>query len=290
MTVAAGPAVNVRGLTKRYDGTPALDGVELTLAPGELRGLLGRNGAGKTTLLRLLFGLIRPDAGVIELNGAVAGFVEEPAFYPYLSGRGNLEVLAELDDVDDPAIDAALERVGLASRQHDRVSGYSTGMRQRLGIAAALIRRPRVLLLDEPTSGLDPGGAKRTAGLLRSLAQDGVAVLVSSHQIGELEALCDAHTILREGRVAWDGRRDEVAGASPGVGYTLYTSDDRAARALTRSQPGVHVHQDTDGLAITGSQAALDGYAIALGREGIAIRRLVPASSALERLFFARTS
>ena len=291
MTVAAGPAVLARGLTKRYGEAIALDGVDLTVEAGELRGLLGRNGAGKTTLLRLLFGLIRPDAGVIDLAGSVAGFVEEPAFYPYLSGRANLGVLAELDDTGAAAaIDGALDRVGLAHRADDRVGGYSTGMRQRLGIAAALIRHPRVVLLDEPTSGLDPGGARRTAALLRSLAQDGVAVLVSSHQIGELEGLCDTYTILRDGRVAWDGRRDEVAEASPGVGYTLETSDDHAARVLARALPEIHIHQDTDGLEVTAPPAALDGYTVALGREGIAIRRLEPASSALERLFFARTT
>ena len=139
-----------------------------------------------------------PDRGV-------AGFVEEPAFYPYLSGTANLELLAELDDGAAPPVAEVLERVGLAGRGSDRVAGYSTGMRQRLGIAAALLRSPRVLLLDEPTSGLDPAGAEAVSTLLRELCDDGVAVLLSSHLIGDLEALCDAYTIIRSGRVVWDG-------------------------------------------------------------------------------------
>jgi ABC-2 type transport system ATP-binding protein len=204
---SAAPAARIGGLTKRYGENLALDRIDLEVAPGELRGLLGLNGAGKTTLLRALFGLIRPDAGTIELLGqridagrrvpmdGVAGFVEEPAFYPYLTGRANLEVLIELDGGTAPEIDAVLERVGLAERAGDRVGGYSTRMRQRLGIAAALVRSPRLQLLDEPTSGLDPPGIRAVSALLRELAAQGVAVIVSSHLIGELETLC--HSLKR---------------------------------------------------------------------------------------------
>src|SRR5205085_7051169 len=153
----------------RFETTCALDGVDLTVEEGEVRGLLGPNGAGKTTLLRILFGLVRRDAGVVHLFDreldavdqlaleGVAGFVEDPTFYPYLTGRVNLELLAELDGGgDESGIDEVLARVGLAGRGGDRVNGYSTGMKQRLGIAAALLRSPRLLLLDEPTAGLDP--------------------------------------------------------------------------------------------------------------------------------------
>jgi ABC-2 type transport system ATP-binding protein len=221
---AAGPAVRVRGLSKRYGDKRALDGVDLELPRGSLRGMLGPNGAGKTTLLRSLFGLIRPDAGSIEILGhplepgtpasraGVAGFVEEPTFYPYLSGRANLELLAALDDAAADRIEPALERVDLSQRAGDRVGGYSTGMRQRLGIAAALLREPRLLLLDEPTSGLDPAGTREVSALLRELASDGVAVLVSSHLIGELEMICDSYTIIRAGRVIWDGPANRCCG------------------------------------------------------------------------------
>ncbi|HEU0318607.1 MAG TPA: ABC transporter ATP-binding protein, partial [Solirubrobacteraceae bacterium] len=182
-------AVTATGLVKRFESTTAVDNLNLVVAPGQVHGLLGANGAGKTTLLRLLFGLIAPDAGSITLLGRalggpgsaaldnVAGFVEEPSFYPYLSGATNLALLAKLDgDVPPGRVADALERVGLTERADSRVGGYSTGMRQRLGIAAALLRAPRLLLLDEPTSGLDPAGARDVATLMRELADQGVAV------------------------------------------------------------------------------------------------------------------
>ncbi|MGH2892183.1 MAG: ABC transporter ATP-binding protein, partial [Solirubrobacteraceae bacterium] len=187
LILAAVEAVTASGLVKRFETTTAVDVLDLVVAPGQVHGLLGANGAGKTTLLRLLFGLIVPDAGSIALLGRplggagsaaldhVAGFVEEPSFYPYLSGRANLSLLAKLDGQVPPAlIHEVLERVGLSERAAGRVGGYSTGMRQRLGIAAALLRTPRLLLLDEPTSGLDPGGARAVATLMRELADQGV--------------------------------------------------------------------------------------------------------------------
>ena len=297
------PAVRVRGLTKRYDAHPALDGVDLELAPGELRGLLGPNGAGKTTLLRALFGLIRPDAGSIELLGrphgagrgvppdGLAGFVEEPSFYGYLSGRANLELLAEIDDRHGLSVEQALERVGLGRAAGERVAGYSTGMRQRLGIAAALLRSPRVLLLDEPTSGLDPEGARAASELLRELAGEGVAVLVSSHLIGELEAICDSYTILRAGRVVWDGSASRLEAEAPGSVYSLATSDDARALALAGSAAGVGAASvpGLRGVRVTAKPGALDEYAVALGREGIAVRRLELVSSPLASMFFSLT-
>src|SRR5579884_2301227 len=213
-------AISAHGLLKRFEATTAVDHVDLTVAEGEVRGLLGPNGAGKTTLLRMLFGLVAPDGGSIELFGAdlldpsrgaevlegVAGFVETPSFYPYLSGRANLELLGELDRSDASArVDEALERVGLARRSQDRVSGYSTGMLQRLGIAAALLRAPRLLLLDEPTAGLDPGGVRDVRALVQEVSLAGTAVLLSSHQIDEVEEVCDSFTFLRQGTVVWNG-------------------------------------------------------------------------------------
>jgi ABC-2 type transport system ATP-binding protein len=299
-----GPAVRVCGLSKRYGEKQALDRLDLRVEPGELRGLLGPNGAGKTTLLRVLFGLIRPDAGSLELLGrapvgrgrspleGVGGFVEDPTFYPYLSGRANLELLAELDDADGAAIDDALERVGLATRARDRVGGYSTGMRQRLGIAAALLRSPRLLLLDEPTSGLDPQGTRAVSALLTELCAQGVAVILSSHLIGEVEAICDSYTIIRDGRVVWDGPATRLEADAPGSVYALSTSDDRRALALAGGWEGVEasVAAGAHGVRLTARPASLDGYAIALGREGIAVRRLELLASPLESLFFSLTA
>ena len=301
------PAVRANQIVKRYADTVAVDGVDLTVSPGEVRGLLGPNGAGKSTLLRMLLGLVRPDSGTIELLGelvdttgnlslrGVAGFVEDPTFYPYLSGRMNLRLLARLDGGDGgevaSAIDAVLARVGLERRGDDRVGGYSTGMRQRLGIAAALLRAPRLLLLDEPTSGLDPGGARAVAALVRELAADGVAILLSSHQIGELERVCTSFTFLRDGRVAWDGTAAELEAQAPASAFALVTSDDQQALALAAEQAGVRAQlSPRGGIALTARPDRLDEFVLALGDARIAIRRLELLVSPLESMFFALTS
>jgi ABC-2 type transport system ATP-binding protein len=295
-------AVQASAVAKRFESTIALDGAGLRLATGEVRGLLGPNGAGKTTLLRILLGLIRPDTGTVhvlghELDGlapgalsGVAGFVEEPSFYPYLSGRANLRLLARLDGNRAAELEPALQRVGLAARAEDRVSGYSTGMRQRLGLAASWLRSPRLLLLDEPTSGLDPAGARAVASLVRELAAEGVAVLLSSHQIGELEQVCDSYTFLREGRVVWDGTAGELEAQAPQSAFALHTLDDARAFELARQQQGLRVQRvPRGGLAVAGRAGAVDALVLALGDERIVIRRLEQLVSPLESMFFALT-
>jgi ABC-2 type transport system ATP-binding protein len=292
------------GLTKRFDTTCAVDGVDVDVGEGEVRGLLGPNGAGKTTLLRMLLGLVKPDAGTIELFGrerdpsqqlsldGVAGFVEDPTFYPYLSGRANLELLAELDGGSSrERIDGVLEQLELARRSGDRVSGYSSGMRQRLSIAAALMRAPRLLLLDEPTTGLDPAGVRFVRGLVRSLAEDGAAVLLSSHQIAEIEGVCDSFVVLSEGHVVWRGSAAQMQAQAPPSAHRLTTSDDARALSLAREIVGVSAEASSEGgLSIRVDEGALDQLVLALGRSGVAVRRLELIASPLESMFFALTA
>ena len=295
-------ALRASGLVKRFETTCAVDEIDLVIEEGEVCGLLGPNGAGKTTLLRMLFGLVAPDAGALELFGrpletisemtleGVAGFVEEPSFYPYLSGRGNLELLAELDGGDSGArIEEALATAGLRARGGDRVNGYSTGMRQRLGIAGALIRTPRLLLLDEPMGGLDPGGVREVGALIRALSAEGVAVLLSSHQIGEIEGVCDSFAFLRRGALVWRGSAGELRAQAPASEYLLATSEDRSAARIADAHPGVSARAHGGVLAITVHEGHLDPYVLALAGEGIAVRRLELLMSPLEAMFFALT-
>jgi ABC-2 type transport system ATP-binding protein len=291
-------------LVKRFEATSALDGVDLVVEEGEIRGLLGPNGAGKTTLLRVLLGLVRPDAGSVELfgravNGArpqaldqVSGFVEDASFYPYVSGRVNLELLAELDGGATAAqIDEVLDTVGLAARGEDRVNGYSSGMRRRLGIAACLLRRPRLLLLDEPTAALDPQGVCEIGALVRELSAAGTAIVLSSHQIGEVEGICDSFTVLRRGEVVWDGTAAALRAAAPAPSYKLATSDDRRALELAGLWPRVHATPSpAGGLEITVDDDTLDPFVLALADARVAVRGLEMSVSPLESMFFALTS
>src|SRR3954468_23285414 len=251
-----GAPVEIRGLVKRYGEIVAVDHVDLTVQPGDVYGYLGPNGAGKTTSLRMMLGLIAPTEGSVRLFGrdpqagvaaleGVAGFVEAPRFYPYLSGRRNLELLAAFDGGDAAErMPAALETVELTDRAKDRVGGYSHGMRQRLGIAAALPRNPRLLALDEPATGLDPAGMRDMRRLIRRLAAEGMTVLLSSHLLAEVEELCNRVAIVRSGRIVYEGQISELK-RTAGSTYHLRTTDDTRALAIAREAPGIeHAHTD----------------------------------------------
>jgi ABC-2 type transport system ATP-binding protein len=290
-------------VVKRFGDTTALDDLALTVEDGQVHGLVGPNGAGKTTLLRVLFGLIRIDEGSVRILGTevagqgggtvpgVSGFVEEPRFYPYLAARRNLELLARLDGEVSPArIDEVLEVVRLTERAADKVGGFSSGMRQRLGFAAALLRLPRLLLLDEPTAGLDPARAREMRDLIGRLAADGTTVLMSSHDMNELDGLCDSVTVMRSGRNVWEGSMERLRAEAPAPAHRVWTSDDARAAEVARSVPNVKALPDPDGwLTVEAGPDALDAYVIALGRAGIAVRRLELLTTALESLFFALT-
>ncbi len=293
--------VEARGLVKRYGELVAVDGVDLTVGRGDVFGYLGPNGAGKTTSLRMLLGLIRPTEGTARLFGrdpivdgaraldGVAGFVEGPRFYPYLSGRKNLRLLADLDGgANVSRIDEVLDVVELRDRAKDRVGGYSHGMRQRLGIAASLLRDPKLLLLDEPTTGLDPAGMRDMRELVKRLAGDGITILLSSHILAEVEELCNRVAIIRRGTIIYEGLLEELL-RSAGGSYRLSTTDVERARTvlLARGFEGVQVVGGD--LRFQADVAAVEAATVALGEAGIGISALVPNSATLEELFLDMT-
>jgi ABC-2 type transport system ATP-binding protein len=299
--VSGAPPVAARGLVKRYGEITAVDGVDLTVERGDVFGYLGPNGAGKTTSLRMLLGLIRPteghallfgrdplDVGARALDG-VAGFVEGPRFYPYLSGRKNLRLLGDLDGgVPSSRIEEVLDVVDLRDRAKDRVGGYSHGMRQRLGIAASLLREPQLLLLDEPTTGLDPAGMRDMRELVKRLASEGITILLSSHLLAEVEELCNRVAIIRSGRIIYEGRLDELLQSAAG-GYRLRTTDPERARAVLLARGVTGVQLVGGELRFQAEPSLVEAVTIALGAAGIGIGALVPQSATLEELFLGMT-
>jgi ABC-2 type transport system ATP-binding protein len=296
------PPVRARGLVKRYDDVLAVDHIDLNVRAGDVYGFLGPNGAGKTTTLRMALGLITPTEGTVELFGrdpmregaraleGVAGFVESPRFYPYLTGRKNLELLAALDgDGAAGRIDEVLEIVELSPRARHRVGGYSHGMRQRLGIAAALLRRPRLLILDEPATGLDPAGMRDMRRLIRRLAGEGITVLLSSHQLPEVQELCDRVAIVDSGRVVYEGALADLR-RQGGAGYRLRTTDDARALEVVRAQSGVdHATSGAHGVEFQAEEHDVGELSLALARVGVGILALTPELATLEDLFFRLT-
>lgn len=300
--MSGAPPVRARGLTKRYKEVLAVDHVDLEVQTGDVYGFLGPNGAGKTTTLRMALGLIAPTEGAVELFGSdpmragasalrgVAGFVEAPRFYPYLTGRKNLELLAALDgDGARRRIDEVLAVVELAPRAKHRVGGYSHGMRQRLGIAAALLRAPRLLILDEPATGLDPAGMRDMRLLIRRLAGEGITVLLSSHQLPEVQELCDRVAIVNRGQIVYEGQLRDLR-REAGRGYGLRTDDDAAAAQIAAARDGIEVQPDEQGgLRLRGGEQAIGALSVALGQAGVAILSLTPELATLEDLFFELT-
>ncbi|MEV0400111.1 ABC transporter ATP-binding protein [Actinoallomurus sp. NPDC050550] len=305
------PAVRGRGIRKSFGDVVALDGVDLDVADGQVHGLVGPNGAGKTTLLGLLLGLAVADGGRLEILGTpvgrtlavpdgVAGFVDGPGLYPSLTARQNLSALASLRGYDAGRavrVDDALEQVGLTDVADDRIRGFSLGMRQRLGLAAALLTTPRLLVLDEPANGLDPAGKYHVHRVITKLAADGTAVVLSSHRMDDLAALCSEVTVLATGRVVFSGPVSKLAAESGELDYRLLTSDSAAAHQVALDTSGLRVvpgrdrveRLDDDVLVVRGPVSAIEDLVARLVRADVAVREVAPVVAPLEAAFLALT-
>ncbi len=301
-------AVRTSGLTKRFgSGQVAVDGLDMVVPRGSVTGFLGPNGSGKTTTIRMLLGLVTPTSGTVELLGEpvpraaasvlprVGALVEGPAFHPYLSGRSNLARLDAADLTVAPGssrerIGAALERVGLTGAQGKRFRTYSLGMKQRLGLAAAMLRPRELFVLDEPTNGLDPQGTREVRTLVRELAAGGCTVLVSSHLLAEIEQMCDRVLVMRTGRVVAAGTLDELALlARPSV---VVESPDRAAAAAVLRRLGAGaVVLDPDGTSVRAELPDVDVEDVtrSLVHADVPVRAIGRQGRSLEDLFVELT-
>ncbi|HEY0117197.1 MAG TPA: ABC transporter ATP-binding protein [Cellulomonas sp.] len=299
------PALATAGLTKRFGAQAAVDGIDLDVPTGSVYGFLGPNGSGKTTTIRMALGLIRPTAGTVTLLGQpmpgalrtvlprVGALVDGPAFHPYLSGRANLARLDAADRFADPRtsrsrIDTALDRVGLLHAATKRYRAYSLGMRQRLGIAAALLVPREMLLLDEPTNGLDPQGTREVRQLVASLGAEGVTILVSSHLLSEVEQICTHVGVMRTGRLVAQGAIDELRAAQQATARVSTPDGVRAAQVLEQAGLATVAASDQGATGVLGDVPP-ESVVAALVGAGVAVREFVVDRPRLEDLFIELT-
>ncbi len=302
--------IQTYGLTKRFDERIALNNVDLSVPRASAFGFVGPNGAGKTTFIRTLLGLTRPTSGAINLLGytmprdhslalaRVGGIVEEPRFHPHLTGRENLKIVAAAREPEaDGRIDGALERVGLSDRAHDLVKTYSTGMRQRLGVARCLLADPLLLILDEPMNGLDPGGIDDFRLMIGSFVAEGRSVFLSSHLLDEVEKTCDHVAIIDQGNVLMQGLVEDIARRDkPTIKFRCDSPD--AASRLMAGQPGVENLGRREGSLIVtinaGERDEIDNIVANLNRRlveaGISVYAIETERVSLEKRFLEMTS
>jgi len=295
--------LEIRGLSKHYGAVKALRGIDLHVHAGTIYGFIGPNGAGKTTTIRILAGLIRPTAGHVLLGGrdlqsertiaavGMGALVEVPAFYPGLSGRENLTVFARLAHAPAGDVEHLLGRVGLAPSADRAVGGYSLGMRQRLGIAQALVGRPRLVVLDEPMNGLDPAAIHLVRELMfEERRERNVTFFLSSHLLHDVETLCDEVGIIHKGAMVAEGRIADLLGGSVS-GYGLQTADDVAAlAALKAALPASNPRRAADGeIRVDGNEAVLPAIQRTLLQAGLPARQLRPLRETLEGYFIDKT-
>ncbi|MDT4975282.1 MAG: type transport system ATP-binding protein [Pseudonocardiales bacterium] len=291
-------ALSVTGLTKRYGDRNAVDNLSIELPAGVVAGFVGPNGAGKTTTMAMLLGLVRPTAGTGTVLGAsidhpaaylsrVGALIESPAFYPSLTGAENLRVFATIGAQDTARIPALLETVGLDGRGEDRYRSYSLGMKQRLGIAAALLGDPDLLILDEPANGLDPQGVREMRGLIGRLAGTGRTVLVSSHDLSELEQVCDWLVLIDTGRSLYQGpTSDLLKGGATGLIVVPQRSADHPALRDLLVNRGHEVELGDDRLTVSVNGADVSDLAASVNRAafdaGMVLVELSPNRTTLE--------
>ncbi len=289
--------IETNDLTKRYRDLVAVDRLTLRVRRGEVYGFLGPNGAGKTTTLRMVLGLVRPTSGIATVLGTSPGsseglarigaLVEAPGFYPFLSGRDNLRVMAGHARVKAERVDAVLEEVGLSGRAKDRFRTYSQGMKQRLGVASALLKDPEVLILDEPTTGLDPKGMAEMRSFIGGLGRRGRTVLLSSHLMSEVEQVCDRVGVIDRGVLVTEGSVDELRGH--GVLLVRAEPLEHAGRVV-KELPGVAAVATSDGaLKVTADPATAPRIIRALVGAGVAVSELRPERASLEDVFLNLT-
>ena len=289
--------VETTGLTKRYGERAAVDDLALRVRRGEVYGFVGPNGAGKTTTLRMLLGLIRPTSGRIVVAGRppgdpagvarVGAMIETPAFYPFLSGRDNLKVMALHAGLPERRIGQVLAEVDLTDRAGDRFSAYSLGMKQRLGVAAALLKDPELLILDEPTNGLDPAGMTEMRSLIRGLGREDRTVILSSHLMAEVEQVCDRVGVVRRGRLIIEGTVDELRG--PAKLRLRATPGDRARACLERLEGVSGVATQGDRLVVDVDVRRAGEINRALVQSGIDVTELAEHQPGLEEIFLEIT-
>jgi ABC-2 type transport system ATP-binding protein len=302
---AASPMIEIEGLRKEYrrfrgPATVAVVGLDLSVPAGGVFGFLGPNGAGKTTTIRALLGLARPTAGHCRVFGVdtqhefhrvqrrVGTMIETQALFLGFSGRRNLTLLAGMEAIPQSAVDHALDRVGLADRADDRLATYSLGMKQRLGLAAALLKDPELLVLDEPATGLDPAGIRDVRRLLRRLGDEGRTVFVSSHLLGEVQQMCDRVAVLSRGRCVAAGPVGEVL-ASAGMRGVVVRLHDLVAGRATLEDAGFPVSQDGHSLVVGVDPAEAPRVAEALAAQGLYPLELRPGGASLEEAFLTLT-
>lgn len=288
-------------LTRRFGPLTAVDALSIAIPSGGIVGLVGPNGSGKSTLIRMLLGLVRPTDGSATVLGEpitdptrfahrVGALIENPAFVPTLSARANLSSLARLRGLPTSRVDEVLEVVGLAGRDREAVKRFSLGMKQRLGIAAALLPDPELLVLDEPTNGLDPAGIVEIRTLLTRLASEGRTVIVSSHLLGEIQAICDHMVVIRFGELMFNGPLDELLTRAEAhvIAVPDHATDlDRVADAL-RSR-GWAVTREAPGLRIAAPPEDAGAINRAAIEAGVVLRELTPRQESLEEVFLAMT-